>query len=425
MFVPSNEGEALVWDLLHLTDKAAIDGCISLLKDILCRGYPTVHMVWSALIKTNNDQAASARSGLKVLIKLATDKESEISSGISIQTVSLQVLSILSCYRMCAVGLSLEKGFPDSLIAQLSKSEIFMGDKECCVWILRRMIEASPEISRKVGLNTRAMTQIFGILRERISIATGQDESAHFPRRASSAAILAHKSAAVDLRRRPLSVEAAPSSELGRTAEFLSMPTESADGLRIAQARRTLRLAALPEAAPRAQRKASTPLPARQNPSQGQGGTPPTRPQRPSTAIRARVFAATSPQLLPRPPSAPSDAPPPLRRALPSHPTAAHAAHRLPAHPSLELATSIGGGGGGGARPWSGVSGQSAAAVLAGGGDEPLRLEGNCAALLAALALDGVALERQAQRTDVAEWVAALAWLLRHGGGSARLHAGR
>ena len=423
LFVPSNEGETLAWEMLHLTDKLSIESCICSLKDMMYRGYPSVLTVWNALIKTNNDQAATARSGLKLLIKICSERENENPQSISVQTVSLQLLAMLSCYRNCALGMSSEKGFPDSLFSLLSRADITSGDKECCIWIVRRMVEVSSDLCRKIGLNTRAMTQIFTILRERIAAVTDQDEIPRQNRRASTAMQMARKPAAPELVRRPLSTETSlrPAAAVSAAEPFTDPP---ADGLRISQPHKTLRLAALPETRsaehPRGSSAGGRPALGSHSPAAA------ARPQRPSTALRSRAFAATSPQLNPRPPSAPT--PPPLRGPSSGPPRRSIVAASVDEFSTCALARGGGGAGAGGARPWSGVSAQSAAQFLAGGGggrDEPLRLEGNCAAALAALAMDGVAAERQAQRADVGEWVAALAWLLRHGGGSAQLHACR
>ena len=200
-YIPANEGDAVVWEMLHITDKFAIEICIASLKDMLFQGYPSVLMVWNALIKTHIDTTSTSRTGLKLLIKASCEKAGENTPGASSQAVSLQVLAMLSCYQMCAIGISQEKGFSDLLFVQLSGAGICIPDKECCIWIVRRMIEASPDIARKIALNTRAMTQLLSILGERIALAAAHDNCPCRSRRASTATLSPRKPAATDMKK--------------------------------------------------------------------------------------------------------------------------------------------------------------------------------------------------------------------------------
>jgi hypothetical protein len=113
---------------------------------------------------------------------------------------------MLSCYRMCAIGISQEKGVSDTLFAQLAATGICITDKECCIWIIQRMVEASSDIARKIALNTRAMTQLLSVLGERIALAAKHDNYPCRSRRASTATLFLRKpAAATDIRRRPVS----------------------------------------------------------------------------------------------------------------------------------------------------------------------------------------------------------------------------
>jgi hypothetical protein len=406
-YIPANEGDALVWELLHITDKFAIEISISSLNDILYLGYPSVLMVWNALIKTHNDTTSTHKTGLKLLIKLSSEKAVDNPPRVSPQAISLQVLAMLSSYRMCAIGISQEKGFSDLLFALLAATSICILDKGYCIWIVRRMVEASQDLARKIALNTRAMTQLFSVLSERVALAAAYDNCPCRPRRASTAMLFQRKPAAPDIRRRPLSGRATIKAKASAASDASNGGARviDADALRSAGPARRLQVA--PDSAALA--------------------------QQPASAVRAR--AAASPPYIRNLSALKAPASRPAITTAAGPPVTSAAARLVYAPPQPATVGAMGkgqqGGRGGAAGmwPWFGVSAQllATASVDVSGldPDEGLRLEGNCAAALAALATDGVSAERQGQRPDVGEWVAALAWLLRHAAGSARLHACR